>query len=1088
MIAMRSHKIKPFWFWVFVFILSTNLSYAQLSGFNLDVIAVDETCIGNGALNMSVTNTQAGSTIRYQLFLLPDLVNPIAETTANSFINLLSGNYRVLAIQTLNGQENSQFVDITVEDLTTELDFDVSHESVANCDLTSTITVNVLEGNPVSYEITSGPITVPPQTSNEFTNLPQGTYIIRVFDDCGNAISKSYTMFLSSNDIQVYPTQMPEIFTDCDSVVITNFIGSPSGAPLAYPLVVTYTITPPGGGPIQTIIVNVPSESPDGFEISQTIPFFGDDAYDVSISVTDFCNVIFETSNTIDPNPVVEIVPTPANCGQIFSVNVRGFNPPFTLDFTDSPVNFVPTDFNSDYPGPYTSSPVNFGSTTIEVPIGTYTVNVTDSCGRIGTGTVEITDPDINPVIDAQNNGCESNFGYANVSIPDRLIEFAEITLAPATYPNSLPHDVSAFITNGIVNLSNLPVGLYTIFLIDDCGDEYTVDFNVPEFVFQDLRVFTTQNCLTETGSLRIDSDNGDITSVIITSAPGNYENALPDDVSANIRTQGFYFQNFLPIGNYSIDIVDECGYNYTVNVDIFNYNPTPFAYIVNRNCGSFDLTVNDNDDSVTTITYWFQKFYPNADSWGHPFNGTLYNEGQTPNNSNSVQLQNMQTRFNIFETGEFRIIKVFQAFNSNNANEFCLDIMAPFEVASQLVISGVYNLNCNGGSGPSDIILDVIGVEPYNFSITAPFFLDNGNNNIFTGLPFGTYDIRVEDACGSIETATINLENLLPLVRVNQPDSMLSCRDDGIISDAFNLTGQNSQILGNQDPNDYTITYHINQNDANTGDNPLPEPYTNESNPQTIYARVIHNSLNVCYGTTSFPIFIGNTPNLSEDETLFICVDETLVLTADSGYTQYEWSTGETSPSIVVTEAGTYSVTVSNIYDNLTCDSTQTFTVISSDVAVIDDIKIEDWTSNQNSITIEASGIGDYVYSIDGITYQSSNVFLNLEPGEYIVYVMDLNGCGITTQNVFLLNYPKFFTPNNDGDNDVWRIQYSEFEPGILINIFDRYGKFITNLGFNDYGWDGTLNGFPMPTSDYWFTVTRANGIIYKGHFTLKR
>jgi gliding motility-associated-like protein len=1088
MIAPENYKPKPNWIWIFAFILCTKLSFAQLSDFNLEVNVTDETCIGNGTLDMTVSNTQPGSSIIYQLFLLPDLDNPIAETTANSFINLLSGDYRVLAIQILNGEENSEFVDVTINDLTTELDFNVSQESVANCDLTSTIIVNVLEGNPVTYEITSGPVIVSPQTSNEFNNLPQGTYIIRVFDDCGNAVSKSYTLFLSANDIQVYPTLIPDIFDSCDSVVISNFIGSPSGAPLSYPLTITYTITPSGGGPNQTITVDVPTESASGFNINQTIPLFGDDSFDISISVIDSCNNTFETTASIDPNPIVEIVPALADCGQNFSVNIRRFSPPFTLTFTDSPTGFNPEDFNNNYPGPYSISAVTFGTPTSEVPIGNYTVMVTDSCGRTGTSTIEVTEIDIEPAINSANNGCESEFGFVNITVPDRAIEYAEITAAPNTYTNTIPDNVSSFITNGILNLTDLPIGSYTIFLIDDCGDEYNVDFNIPEFEFRDLKITTTENCLTETGSLNISSSNGDITEVIITSAPGNYENSLPDDVSSNIREQGFYFQNFLPIGNYTLDIADSCGYNYTVNVDIFNYTPTPFAYSLNRNCGSFDLTINDNDTSVTSITYWFQKFYPSSNAWGHPYTGALYSEGEIPNTTNSIPMQNLQTLFNIFETGEFRVIKAFQAFNSVNGSEVCLDILAPFEITSQLVISGIYNLNCSGGSGPSDIILDAIGVEPYNFSITAPFFLDNGTNNTFTGLPFGTYEIRVEDACGSIETATVNLENLLPLVRVNRPDNLLSCREDGIETDAFNLSDQNSQILGNQDPNDYTVTYHLNPSDANSGNNPLTEPYTNVSNPQTIFARVVHNSLNVCYGTTSFSIFIGTTPLLSEDETVFICVGETVTLNADLGYDSYEWSTGETTSSIVVEQTGVYVVTVSNDYDNLTCSNTKEFTVIASEIADINSIDIEDWTANENSITINVSGIGDYVYSLDNINYQESDMFTSLQPGEYTVYVKDLNGCGIATQTVFILNYPKFFTPNNDGENDVWQIRYSDFEPGLLVHIYDRYGKFLTNFKGSDYGWDGTLNGNPMPTNDYWFTVTRESGVIYKGHFTLKR
>ncbi|WP_396153492.1 T9SS type B sorting domain-containing protein [Flavobacterium sp.] len=83
---------------------------------------------------------------------------------------------------------------------------------------------------------------------------------------------------------------------------------------------------------------------------------------------------------------------------------------------------------------------------------------------------------------------------------------------------------------------------------------------------------------------------------------------------------------------------------------------------------------------------------------------------------------------------------------------------------------------------------------------------------------------------------------------------------------------------------------------------------------------------------------------------------------------------------------------------------------------------------------------------------------------------------------------YPKFFTPNNDGHNDLWKIKFSETEPNFQVNIFDRYGKIITGFKGNDIGWDGTLNGQNLPSSDYWFVVKRENGKEYKGHFSLKR
>src|SRR5690606_32119483 len=195
-----------------------------------------------------------------------------------------------------------------------------------------------------------------------------------------------------------------------------------------------------------------------------------------------------------------------------------------------------------------------------------------------------------------------------------------------------------------------------------------------------------------------------------------------------------------------------------------------------------------------------------------------------------------------------------------------------------------------------------------------------------------------------------------------------------------------------------------------------------------------------------------------------------------------------ETTSSISVNNSGTYTVTVSENYGDFSCDAIQTFTVNMSDIATIENVIIEDWSANNNSITIEASGLGDYEYSLNGITSQLEPYFSNLQAGEYTIYVRDINGCGVVTEQVYLLDYMKFFTPNNDGYNDYWQISGSTFDPDLQVIIFDRYGKLLTAFKGNDIGWNGTYNGQIMPTNDYWFVVKRTNGNTYKGHFTLKR
>lgn len=75
---------------------------------------------------------------------------------------------------------------------------------------------------------------------------------------------------------------------------------------------------------------------------------------------------------------------------------------------------------------------------------------------------------------------------------------------------------------------------------------------------------------------------------------------------------------------------------------------------------------------------------------------------------------------------------------------------------------------------------------------------------------------------------------------------------------------------------------------------------------------------------------------------------------------------------------------------------------------------------------------------------------------------------------------------------NNVWellvKVNFSAFEKGLTVNIFDRYGQFLKALTYESQGWDGTFKGSELPSNDYWFVVTRQDGREYRGHFALKR
>lgn len=326
-------------------------------------------------------------------------------------------------------------------------------------------------------------------------------------------------------------------------------------------------------------------------------------------------------------------------------------------------------------------------------------------------------------------------------------------------------------------------------------------------------------------------------------------------------------------------------------------------------------------------------------------------------------------------------------------------------------------------------------------------------------------------------------------LPMAHQPEPLLVCDDesnDG--TETFELSSQNTAILNGQSATENIVSYYTSLEDAEINANALGTSFTNTENPQTIYARLENTNFAECYTTTSFQILVKEQPVLLMDDEIPICEGNTVQLIADAGYDYYNWSTGQTTRSITVDTPGNYTVAASNDYGSLICSTEKTISVVISNIATITNIETVDWTQNANVISVFAEGNGDYEYSIDGFNYQDDNVFSNLSIDDYTVYVRDKKGCGISTEEVYLLYYPKFFTPNGDDVNDYWQIINSAKEPNNELYIYNRYGKLITRLKPTDSGWDGTYNGIRLPTSDYWFVLQRQNGKIHTGHFTLKR
>jgi gliding motility-associated-like protein len=147
---------------------------------------------------------------------------------------------------------------------------------------------------------------------------------------------------------------------------------------------------------------------------------------------------------------------------------------------------------------------------------------------------------------------------------------------------------------------------------------------------------------------------------------------------------------------------------------------------------------------------------------------------------------------------------------------------------------------------------------------------------------------------------------------------------------------------------------------------------------------------------------------------------------------------------------------------------------------------------TDNSAITITVDGsINDYRYKIDNGPWQNSNVFLGVSSGLHTIHITDIEGCTSFTDTVTIINYPKFFTPNGDGFNDIWNVVGFGINSNAKLSIFDQYGKLIKQISSDETGWDGTLNNQMLPATDYWFTIQYSENMIeklFKAHFSLKR
>ncbi|RLJ65743.1 PKD domain-containing protein, partial [Lacinutrix venerupis] len=169
---------------------------------------------------------------------------------------------------------------------------------------------------------------------------------------------------------------------------------------------------------------------------------------------------------------------------------------------------------------------------------------------------------------------------------------------------------------------------------------------------------------------------------------------------------------------------------------------------------------------------------------------------------------------------------------------------------------SFTYTPTCDGA------VIDTVATPGGIFSFNTPpgdlAILDATTGEITGGTPGNTYvvDYLTNGICPDSSTESVTA---YPLPTAIAPTTLEVCDDgtpDGLTE--IDLTIKNNEITGGNPA--YAVTYYFDQADADAQTNPLPNQYTNISNPQTIVAGVLNVNTN-CYTTTTLELAVEQAP-----------------------------------------------------------------------------------------------------------------------------------------------------------------------------------------------------------------------------------
>jgi gliding motility-associated-like protein len=449
--------------------------------------------------------------------------------------------------------------------------------------------------------------------------------------------------------------------------------------------------------------------------------------------------------------------------------------------------------------------------------------------------------------------------------------------------------------------------------------------------------------------------------------------------------------------------------------------------------------------------------------------------------------------------------------------------LFAPLPIKLCGTTTATFNLN---------IRIPVITGGNTNYQVT--FYETNAdllaNNSIVTPANYlsgnRTLIVKVVDPTNNscYKTTTLDLIVLSLPGANNNPTPIELCDDSGFAK--FDLTSRELEMAGPTLWSDIQFRYYTDPTDAAANNNnfitnSILRLFPNSSiNYQKIFVRLnsktnFNSETNqACSNILELELFVRPYPvNNLPSNPYIICINkdnivlnpaviETRLPASDYSFIWYNEHnaltgneiSGEVSNTYNARTEGKFSVKITNTTNAALCSTIANFSTKNSYIPFSIKGEPSELIAFEVDNTIKAIVIpesADYLYSLNNTGWQTSNIFTNIQEGEYTLTVTNKYNCGEVSTQIIVVDYPKFFTPNGDGYNDTWNIGGTKALNSIQVQIFDRYGKFIKEITSSHNGWDGFLNGKALPSDDYWFKLIYEKNNVkkeFKSHFTLKR